>query len=81
MEERLEQIELDFYPKGRLPGTSLTRTLDPGGDGVTWCLAVGIMDRAKMFFYGKDVDDLITRAFDVLYSSESRSARKAAGLR
>ena len=50
-DERILKLEALTSP-GRLSGTQIVRVLNPDAPGLIWCLAVGVMQFRKRFFYG-----------------------------
>ena len=65
IDDRLSKLEQAFKPwPSAVIGTQLTRTLEE--DGVGWCLALGGMNFPKEFFYGKTIEEVVSKAEDFL---------------
>lgn len=68
LEQRIEALEKQAFALGLfclssfLPGTQITRVLDPANPGVCWCLAVGGLNFPKLMFYGKTIAEALDNA-------------------
>lgn len=72
IDERMRALEGNLI----CPGTTITRVFkpsDPGGKvvkgkwqppehGLQWCVAIGVMEMPKKFFYGDTIDEAVKEA-------------------
>lgn len=64
IEQRLVRMEERLYRK--LPGTQITRVMKPDM-GFQWCVAIGIMNEQKLFFYGDTIEEAVTKAEEAIF--------------
>ena len=73
IDERIQAIEDKLY-NGRVPGTTITRTLDK--DGYRWSISIGLLEKPKDHFYGfKSIEEAISHV-EMLIANESESSMK-----
>ena len=59
IDQRIAALEAQFSPS--IPGTQITRVMKPDR-GFEWCVAIGSLGMAKVFFHGDTIEDALTRA-------------------
>jgi hypothetical protein len=61
IDEIIARLEEGMEPSA---GTTISRQLDPDGDGMRWCVAVGPMMLPKNFYYGYTIREALENALE-----------------
>ena len=73
IDEIVARLEEGIEPSA---GTSISRQLDPDGDGMRWCVAVGPMMLPKRFYYGYTIREALENALEGEKKSEKPPVTK-----
>ena len=72
IDERIQTIEYKLY-NGRVPGTTITRTLDKDS-GPSWSISIGLLASPKQHFYGfKTIEEAISHVESLIDTSNLES--------